>query len=153
MPHFILMKDKELPEADALKLRARLHIRAFWTLMRHGRHAQGIITLYDGFESAVRSYSIRHKLQVPTEFREWGTRVYKYLARSGFVTNDIHIESFENLMTRALEPDFDEMNPDFDFQKLWRDMEKVFRELEIVPFDFKSLPAENEVTRRAMGIE
>jgi hypothetical protein len=142
-----------MEEEEALQLRARLHIRSFWTLMRHGKYAHGIATLYDGFDSAVHRFSLRYAPDVPTEFRDWGTRVYKYLALNGLVTCDFDLKSFEDLLTRALEPDFDDMNPDFDFYKLWENIEKVFLELEILPFNPDILPEENKETKKIMGLE
>jgi len=155
MPHFFLMNESEMQEADAALLRARLHIRSFWTLMRYRRFAHGICTLHDGFENALRWFILCHAptLHVPNEPICWAPQAYRILAKNELVTLDFDIESFESLVTRALKSDFDEMNPDFDFDKLWIDIEKVFQALEILPFDLDSLPEENELTRKTMGLD
>lgn len=153
MPHFFLMDESGLKETDALQLRARLHIRSFWTLMRHGKYAHGITILYDAFESAVRRFRLLYASKVPTEFLDRPTLVYKYLVQDGLVKYNFDLESFEDLVTRALKPDFDKVNQDFDYQRLWADIEDAFRELEIVPFDFESLPEEDEATRKVLGLK
>jgi len=114
MPHFFLMNDSEMREADVLQLRARLHIRSFWTLMQHGKPAHGISILYDAFESAVHRFSLIHTPDIPSALLTRGTQAYKYLEQNGFVTNDFGIESFDNLATRAVKADFDTLNPDFE---------------------------------------
>ena len=153
MPHFFLMNESEMPEADALQLRARLHIRSFWTLMQHGKFAHGISILYDAFENAVHRFSLIHAPDISAGLRTRSTQAYKYLAQNGFVANDFDVDSFNNLVERALKDNFDAMNPDFDFKRLWADIENVFRELEILPFDFNSLPEENEPTRKVLGLQ
>lgn len=153
MPHFFLMDELEMEETDALQLRARLHIRSFWTLMRHGKYAHGITILYDAFESAVRRFRLLYAPNVPTEFLDRVTLVYKYLVQDRLIKYNFDLESFENLVTRALKSDFDKVNPDFDFQRFWTDIENAFRELEIVPFDFESLPEEDEATRKVLGLK
>ena len=153
MPHFFLMDESEMQETDALQLRARLHIRSFWTLMRHGKFAHGITILYDAFESAVRRFMLLYASDIPAEFLERPTQTYKYLTQNGLIQHDFDFVSFENLVTNALKPDFDKTNPGFDFQRLWTDIEDAFRELEIVPFDFESLPEEDEATRKVLGLK
>lgn len=154
MPHFFLMNESEMQEADALLLRSRLHIRSFWTLMRYRKFAHGICTLHDGFKHALRWFILCHApaIQVPNDPIRWTPQAYKILAESTLVTLDFDINSFESLLNRALKDDFDERNPDFDFDKLWADIEHVFQALEILPFDLGSLPDEDEITRNAMGI-
>ena len=153
MPHFFLMNESEMREADALQLRARLHIRSFWTLMQHGKFAHGISVLYDAFESAVRRFSLIHAPDIPPELLTRGIQAYKHLSQNGFITHTFDIESFDALVARALKADFDTMNHDFDFNKLWADIENVFRELEVFPFDLDRLPEENEPTRKVLGLE
>ena len=155
MPHFFLMNESEMQEADALLLRSRLHIRSFWTLMRYRKFAHGICTLHDGFKHALRWFILCHAptIQVPDEPLRWTPQAYKILAESELVTLDFDINSFESLLNRALQDDFDERNPDFDFAKLWADIELVFEALEILPFDLSSLPDEDEMTRKSMGLD
>ena len=153
MPHFFLMNESEMQETDALQLRARLHIRSFWTLMRHGKFAHGISTIYDAFESAVRRFSLLYAPDLPSEFLNRATQVYKYLIQTGLISFYFNLESFESLVRKALEPDFNKMNPDFDYQKFWTEIEQVFVALEILPYDLETLPAEDEVTRQVMGLE
>jgi len=148
------MNESEMREIDAALLRARLHLRAFWTLMRHKKFAHGICALYDSLESAFHWFILSHDQisYVPSQYIHSASQAYKILIESGLVKLDFDIESFENLLTRALKYDFDDKNPDFDFEKLWRDIEKVFHELGILPFDLDSLPKENEATRKIMGL-
>ncbi len=154
MPHFFLMDESEMQEADAARLRARLHIRAFWTLMQHKRFAQGVCTLYDGFHHALRWFymSHAHALNVTDTSIHFTHEIYRIVEQSELVTLDFDFESFEDILAQALRADFDEMNQDFDFEKLWADIEQVFHALEIMPFDVNSLPEENEATRKAMGL-
>ena len=155
MPHFFLMDESEMQEADAARLRARLHIRAFWTLMQHKRFAQGVCTLYDAFHHALRWFymSHAHGLDVTDDTSiRFTHEMYRIVEQSELVTLDFDFESFEGLLAQALRVDFDEMNQDFDFEKLWADIEKVFQALEIMPFDVYSLPEENEETRKVMGL-
>jgi hypothetical protein len=148
------MDESEMQEADGARLRARLHIRAFWTLMQHKRFAQGVCTLYDGFHHALRWFYMSHALELDVTDRSirFTHEIYRIVEQSEFVTLDFDFESFEGLLAQALKVDFDEMNPDFDFEKLWADIEQVFHALEIMPFDVNSLPEENEETRKAMGL-
>jgi hypothetical protein len=154
MPHFFLMDESEMQEADGARLRARLHIRAFWTLMQHKRFAHGVCALYDGFHHALRWFYLSHALEldVTDKSTRWTHEIYKTVEQSELVTIDFDFESFEGLLAQALRADFDEMNPDFDFEKLWVGIEKVFHALEIMPFDVNSLPEENEATRKAMDL-
>jgi hypothetical protein len=148
------MDESEMQEADAARLRARLHIRAFWTLMQHKRFAQGVCTLYDGFHHALRWFYMSHVhgLDATDTSICWTHEIYRIVEQSELVTLDFDFESFEGLLAQALKADFDEMNADFDFEKLWADIEQVFQALEIMPFDVNSLPEENEATRKAMGL-
>ena len=154
MPHFFLMDESEMQEADGARLRARLHIRAFWTLMQHKRFAQGVCTLYDGFHHALRWFYMSHALELDATDTSmcWTHEIYRIVEQSELVTLDFDFESFEGLLAQALRADFDEINADFDFEKLWADIEQVFQALEIMPFDVNSLPEENEETRKAMGL-
>ena len=154
MPHFLLMDESEMQEAEAARLRARLHIRAFLLLMQHKRYAHGICTLYDGLHQALRWFHISHAhaLIVTEEEARWTHEIFRIVEQSELVTIDFNFESFEGLLTEALKSDFDEMNPDFDHEKLWTDIEKVFHALEVMPFDVDSLPEVNEATRKAMLI-
>ena len=154
MPHFFLMNESEMQEADGARLRARLHIRAFWTLMQHKRFAQGVCTLYDGFHHALRWFYMSHALELDATDTSmcWTHEIYRIVEQSELVTLDFDFESFEGLLAQALRADFDEINADFDFEKLWADIEQVFQALEIMPFDVNSLPEENEETRKAMGL-
>ena len=155
MPHFFLMDESEMQEANGARLRARLHIRSFWTLMQHKRFAQGVCALYDGFHHALRWFYMSHApgLDVTDDTSiRWTHEIYRIVEQSELVILDFDFESFEGLLAQALRADFDEMNPDFDFEKLWADIEQVFHALEIMPFDVNSLPEENEATRKAMGL-
>ena len=153
MPHFFLMNESEMREADALQLRARLHIRSFWTLMQHGKFAHGISVLYDAFENAVYRFCLIHAPDIPPKLLTQEIQAYKFLSQNGFISNTFDIESFDKLVADALKADFDAMNHNFDFNKLWADIENVFRELGTLPFDLNSLPEENEPTRKVMGLE
>ena len=153
MPHFFLMNESEMQETDALRLRARLHIRSFWTLMHHDKFAHGISILYDAFEKAVHRFSLIHAPDIPPRLLPQGIQAYKYLSQNGLITKKFDIESFDKLVTSALKADFDTMNQNFDFNKLWEEIEDVFRELEVLPFDLDSLPEENESTRKVLGLE
>ena len=154
MPHFFLMDESEMQEADGARLRARLHIRAFWTLMQHKSFAHGVCALYDGFHHALRWFYLSHaiELDVTDTSTRWTHEIYRTVEQSELVTIDFDFESFEDLLAQALRSDFDEMNPNFDFEKLWVDIEKVFHALEIMPFDVNSLPEENDATRKAMDL-
>ncbi len=112
MPHFFLMDESEMQEADGARLRARLHIRAFWTLMQHKRFAQGVCTLYDGFHHALRWFymSHAHGLDVTDTSICWTHEIYRIVEQSELVTLDFDFESFEGLLAQALKADFDEIN-------------------------------------------
>lgn len=155
MPHFFLMNESDMQEADGARQRARLHIRAFHVLMQHKRYAHGIATLFDGLHQALRWFYLRHAhvLNVTLDEELWSHEVFRIIEESDIVDINFNFESFENLMARALRSDFDEMNPDFDHEKLWADIEQVFHALEIMPFDVNSLPEMNEATMKAMKIK
>jgi hypothetical protein len=148
------MDESEMQEAEAARLRARLHIRAFLVLMQQKRYAHGICTLYDGLHHALRWFylSHAHALEITEEEARWTHEIFRIVEQSELVTIDFNFISFEDLLARALRTDFDEMNPDFDHEKLWLDIENVFHALEIMPFDESSLPELNEATRKAMDL-
>ena len=154
MPHFFLMDESKMQEADAARHRARLHIRAFHILMQHKRYAHGIVTLFDGLHQALKWFYLKHAhvLNVRLDEELWPHEMFRIIEESDIVDIDFDFESFEKLMTRALRSDFDKMNPDFDHGKLWADIEKVFHALEILPYDLNSLPGMNEATMKAMKI-
>jgi hypothetical protein len=153
MPHFFLMNESEMQKPEALQLRARLHIRSFWTLMQYGKFAHGITILYDAFECAVHRFILLNIPDMPRKFLEQTSQAYTCLKQNGLIKSDFELESFENLVASALQSDFDQTNPDFDSQRIWKGIEPVFRELGTVPFDPEKLPEENEATRKAMGLE
>jgi len=154
MPHFFLMNESEMQEADGARQRARLHIRAFQILMEHKKYAHGICTLFDGLHQALNWFYLSHAsvLNVTEEDARWPHELFKIVEQSDIADINFDFESFENLLARALRSDFDKMNPDFDHDKLWADIEKVFHALEILPFDLNSLPEVNEATMKAMKI-
>lgn len=154
MPHFFLMDESQMQVADASRLRSRLHIRAYLILMQHKRYADGICTLYDSLQYALRWFFISHAdaLDITGDEPLWPHEMFMILEQSELVPIDFDYQSFEDLLTRALKSDFDVMNPDFDHEKLWADIESVFHALEIMPFDENSLPELNEATKEAMKI-
>ena len=154
MPHFFLMNESEMQEAEAARLRARLHIRAYLLLMQHKRYAHGICTQFDGLHQALRWFHISHAhaLNITEEEARWTHEIFRIVEQSELVTINFNFKLFETLLAQALRSDFDEMNPDFDHEELWTDIEKVFHALEIMPFDINSLPEVDEATKRVMNI-
>ena len=143
MPHFGLMDEKKLgPVAGPLQ-RSRLHLRSARRLLREGRIATGIVTLYDALSGGMESFAAdpvrRAVLSVRTgEDLRQDADLYRVLVRSGVVEEAIDFGDFEGLMEKALGQEL----PALDHRELLQGIERLLTQLGVLPFDEASLPPE-----------
>ena len=147
MPHFGLMDENKLGPVKGPFLRARLHIRGGKRRLREGKIAAGIVTLYDALEGAMRSYiedpDHRSRLDIRLDEDLDNERtMYATLVRSRVLDGAFDFEAFDRLTERALQEEM----PGYEYRQLLTDFDSVMIQLGVMPFDERSLPAEDPKT-------
>ena len=143
MPHFGLMEEKKLGAVAGPLQRSRLHLRAARRRLREGKKAAGIVTLYDSLSAAMDFYAGAEERRARLDVRQGEDLkqerdLFRVLARSGVVRNELDFDAFDKLMEQALEQEL----PGFDHRELLQKVESLLAQLGVLPFDESSLPAE-----------
>ena len=147
MPHFGLMDEEALGPIEAPLMRARLHIRGGKRRLRQGKISDGLITLYDAFNSALQWYVAlperREKLSIKgrDELIDEAV-VYSAMISSGLLDGSFDYSKFDALVEKALK----QQMPDYNYKDILQGLEWVMTQLGVMPFDEKALPPEHPAT-------
>lgn len=146
MPHFGLMDEHALGPVEALRQRARLHVRAGKRRLRQGKIAAGVATLYDALISAMRWYVASRERGGAAGAAAGGLdddrSLHAALVRSGVLDGRFDFDAFHRSMEHALHEDL------FGHEQaaLVAGYEAVMTQLGVMPFDEASLPPEDPGT-------
>jgi len=147
VPHFGLMDEEELGPVEGPRMRARLHIRCGMRRLRQGRIPEGIATLYDALEGAMRSCLAdpgrreRMSVRAGEDPNDAGT-AYAILVRSGVLDGSFDFSALAGLAGEVLAG----RTPGCDCAALQSGLESVMVQLGVMPFDEASLPPEDPKT-------
>jgi hypothetical protein len=140
MPHFGLIDEGKLSEADAALLRCRLHLRGARRRFERGMLPAGIASLYDALQHAVRWYIMaperRAQLDLARADRLDDRELFQALVRGRVLASDFDFDEFESLVEMSL----DDSAFTFDAASVYAQVEEVMGQLEVVPFDEAGLP-------------
>jgi len=137
------MDASQMTEADAALLRARLHIRGCRRRFQRGMWADGIVSLYDALQHAMRWYVSlpEHRARLGmTGGEDLGDdrAVWRILVHGGVLDHSFDFDEFEALVGQAV----GEGSFQCDADAVMRQIEKAMTALEVMPFDEAALPRE-----------
>lgn len=141
MPHARLL-DTSVMSVEAAELtRARIHYRSGKDRLKEGKTHEGLSTLFDAFQSALRWYVASPGRLAELEFREGDDLndekvICAVLKRSGVLDKQVDYDVICDAVERALDGDLTGV----DAPLLERTMDAALNALGIVPFDFAELP-------------
>lgn len=136
MPHFGLVDEDHLSEADAALLRSKLHIRSAFRRRTEGKSHHAIATLFDALEYAVRWYILQFCSTYSQEqlyILQYGIKLVPDLPDNYAAIFPICEKALT--ITTEFEP---EETTEFFFSTVC----SILQTIGIYPFDFSKLPAE-----------
>lgn len=142
MPHYGLMDESKITEADAALLRARLHLRGGKRRLEKGLTAAGIVALYDSVLFGMRYYIARHKgcASFVESVDLWdAVGLFHTLVRAGVFDDAITFNRFSLNVERVLRQE----SFSFDAENTLIEAEAILMKLGVMPVNEAALPGES----------
>ncbi|MHA2299111.1 MAG: hypothetical protein ACXAEU_20250 [Candidatus Hodarchaeales archaeon] len=151
MPHFRLMDADTMNPADALLLRAKLHVRGGKRRVSQNKIPAAVASLHDAFLSAMQRFFVSSELKKLLKIPENEIDLYNeeilfpVLKESGIIDDTFTKGDFQYLsliLDEALEQETINFNNDSYFSKY----DNVMTQLGVLPISEKELPPEDPLT-------
>ncbi|MHA2032771.1 MAG: hypothetical protein ACW99Q_25655 [Candidatus Kariarchaeaceae archaeon] len=151
MPHFRLMDADKMNPADALLLRAKLHVRGGRRRVSQNKIPAAIASLHDAFLSAMQRFFVSSELKELLQIPESDIDLYDddflfpVLMESGIIDDTFTKDDFQYLsliLDEALEQETKNFDKDLYFSKY----DNIMTQLGVLPFSEKELPPEDPST-------
>lgn len=142
MPHYSLMDENKMSEAEAALLRARLHLRGGKRRLQKGLSAAGIVALYDSVLFGMRYYIARNTrcASYVEDTDLWdAASLFHALTKAGVFEDPLTFNLFSLVVERALWNE----SFSFDAEATLTDVEAMLTKLGVIPFNESALPSES----------
>lgn len=146
MPHFGLLDESSMDEADEALMRARLHIRGGRRRLAQGKGAAGVSALYDALLAGIRWFILSHRETVPfslvkMEDMDDEKSLFDVLEREELISRK-DVSYLIDLIEKALGNEAIEV----DQELIVAELDDVMTRLGVMPFDEGALPPEDPST-------
>ena len=142
MPHYGLVDETKMTEAEAALMRARLHLHGGKRRLQDGLSAAGIAALYDSVLFGMRYYIAKHKrcASFVQNTDLWDAAgLFQALARAGVFDDPLTFNHFSLIVERALWQE----SFSFDADATLAEVEEMLRKLGVMPFNESTFPGES----------